>query len=592
MAGTLAITIVVGSIGMSGTKAYADVTASQKEEVIYIMTDASGSVSTVDAVNIFGKGSVTDYGTYSSVKMLNTTDSIKQDGDKVAFSTDKDKVYYQGTMENAEIPWNIKFTYTLDGKEIAPEDLAGKSGKLTIGIKIDKNNKCEESFYEAYALQAALTLDTEKCTNIQADGATIANVGADKQISYTILPGKGLDAEITADVTDFEMDAATINGIKLNLDMDIDDDELMDKVTDIMDAAKKLDKGAAKISDGTSDLLDGGNSLSDGASTLYEGVDSLNDGIGSLNEGVTSMQSAINKVNKNSKSLTDGSATVKEGINNAYKGVNALTKSLSYDSYKATMKANGLDVDQLQAGNTQAITTLTAQVTELSETLKQIQSIPGYEQSQEYQAQAAQIQAQVESLKNIITLLQGNNGALTGTSQYLDTAGKGASKLESGLKKMKTSYATLDTGINNYTDGVGAIADAYGKIVSGSSSLASGSKDLLDGSVTLKDGASDLYDGIGTLKDGTDELKDGTGEFYDKTKDMDTQVEDAVDDMIDSVSGGDYETVSFVSDKNENVEAVQFVIKTSAIEKEEETVEASVDDEKLNVWQKFIKLFK
>lgn len=43
---------------------------------------------------------------------------------------------------------------------------------------------------------------------IQADGATIANVGADKQISYTILPGKGLDAEITADVTDFEMEAA------------------------------------------------------------------------------------------------------------------------------------------------------------------------------------------------------------------------------------------------------------------------------------------------------------------------------------------------------------------------------------------------
>lgn len=43
---------------------------------------------------------------------------------------------------------------------------------------------------------------------IQTDGATIANVGADKQISYTILPEKGLDAEITADVTDFEMDAA------------------------------------------------------------------------------------------------------------------------------------------------------------------------------------------------------------------------------------------------------------------------------------------------------------------------------------------------------------------------------------------------
>ncbi len=65
-----------------------------------------------------------------------------------------------------------------------------------------------------------------------------------------------------------------------------------------------------------------------------------------------------------------------------------------------------------------------------------------------------------------------------------------------------------------------------------------------------------------------------------------------MNDMIDSVSGGDYETVSFVSDKNGNVEAVQFVIKTSAIEKEEETMETATDDEKLSVWQKFIKLFE
>ena len=42
----------------------------------------------------------------------------------------------------------------------------------------------------------------------------MANVGSNKQISYTILPGKGLDAEVTADVKDFEMDAVTINGVK------------------------------------------------------------------------------------------------------------------------------------------------------------------------------------------------------------------------------------------------------------------------------------------------------------------------------------------------------------------------------------------
>ena len=263
-----------------------------KEEVIYIMTDAAGGVKSVEAVNIFGKGEVTDYGDYSEVKMLNSTDAIEQSGDKVSFNADQDKIYYQGTMENAQIPWNIKITYKMDGKEVAPEDLAGASGALTIHVAITENDKCNDTFYDNYALQAAFTLDTNKCENIVADGATLANVGADKQISYTVLPGKGLSADITADVTDFEMDAATLNGVKLNLNVDIDDDELMDQVDEIMDAAKDLNDGASELSDGSSDLLDGSDSLMDGAQALFDGVDSLDDGIGSLNDGVMTMQKA------------------------------------------------------------------------------------------------------------------------------------------------------------------------------------------------------------------------------------------------------------------------------------------------------------
>lgn len=50
-----------------------------------------------------------------------------------------------------------------------------------------------------------------------ADGATVANVGSNKQLAYTILPNKGADIEITADVKNFEMSGIAINGIKLNL---------------------------------------------------------------------------------------------------------------------------------------------------------------------------------------------------------------------------------------------------------------------------------------------------------------------------------------------------------------------------------------
>ena len=658
MAGVLTCAVVMGNTGVMALRVSAsDVKNSKKEEVIYVITDAQGNVQMVDAVNIFGKGAVTDYGDYSSVKMLNSTEEIQMEDGKVSFTTDLNKLYYQGTMENAQLPWNIDISYTLDGASIAPEDLAGKSGALKIHIKITQNEECTSNFYDNYALQASLTLDTERCDNICADGATLANVGSDKQISYTVLPGKGLDAEITADVVDFEMDAVEINGIRLNLNIEIDDAELMDKVNEIMDAAKDINGGATKLSDGTGDLLSGSSDLCDGTDTLYDGTSTLKDGTSNLKDGIDEMQTALDTLNAQSSTLTDGSAEVltalttiqsslsdvsmsaedletltessaaiKKGITSAYKGAKQLSASLSYDSYAAAMKEGGLDLEQLQTANTNAIGTLSAQIEELSKSLEMIKSIPGYDKDAAYAAQAAQLEAQINSLSQMVTLLGANNAALGGTSQYFDTVSAGAQSLVDGLAELKTSYAafdkaigdlvdslsdltvnlsslktgidslvesytTLDTGIGDYTDGVASIVTAYTKIVDGAASLLDGTKDLYDGAESLKQGTSDLYDGIVTLNDGAVELSDGTKEFYEKTDGMDSEIEDQIDEMLDSITGGDSEVVSFVSDKNEDVTSVQFVIKTSAIEKED-VVETVVEEtQKQSFWQKLLQLF-
>lgn len=643
-AGTLSAAIVITNIGMSGGTVYAaDVPQTGKEEVVYIITDASGKTDSVNVVNIFGKGDVTDYGNYSTVKMLNTTDAISQSGDQVTFSSDKDKVYYQGTLDQAELPWNIAITYELDGKKIKPKELAGKSGKLKMHIAVTKNEQADSDFYDQFALQAAFTLDTEKCENITADGATIANVGANKQISYTVLPGKGLDAEITADVTDFEMEAAAINGVKLDLDIDIDDAELMDKVSEIMDAADQLNDGAGELSDGTSQLKDGGSSLLSGVDSLNSGAASLNEGMESLSSGTTQMQSALDTLHAQSaqltggsgqmllalqtiqaelsnvsvtteqlKQLTDSSLAIRQGIADAYNGAVELQKSLSADSYKAAMKANGLDVDALQAGNAQAVDTLSEQIASLSASVEQLKNIPGYESSEVYQAQAAQLEAQIESLNQILVLLKGNSAAINGTSQYFSAASDGAARLVDGLARlnesytafdaaiaemadtlsgmvvkvntMKTgmnelvdSYKNLDSGIEAYTDGVAEITAAYTQIVNGTTTLVSGSRELAGGASDLKQGTADLYDGIVSVDDGAVQLSDGTNEFYTKTSDMDTQVETQIDDMLDEISGGDDPVESFVSAKNMDVASVQFVIKTGEIKKE--TVEETKTEE-------------
>lgn len=60
------------------------------------MTDAEGKVQNLNVVNIFGSGSVTDYGDYTGVKMLTTNDPITQNGDEITFTTDAERVILSG----------------------------------------------------------------------------------------------------------------------------------------------------------------------------------------------------------------------------------------------------------------------------------------------------------------------------------------------------------------------------------------------------------------------------------------------------------------------------------------------------------------
>ena len=157
--------------------AVADEPSTEKEEVVYANTDANGNVRGVYVVNIFAGGDIVDYGDYTEVKVLNTTDELRQSGDKITVSTDAESLYYEGTMKSRDLPWDIDIRYTLNGEKITPEELAGKSGEIEINLGFHQNTACDSSFFDRCALQTTMTLDTEKCKNIVANGATMAIVG-------------------------------------------------------------------------------------------------------------------------------------------------------------------------------------------------------------------------------------------------------------------------------------------------------------------------------------------------------------------------------------------------------------------------------
>lgn len=629
----------------SVSPALAAAPASAKEEVIYVTLGADGAPKSAYVVNSFAGGEITDYGDYTSVKMLNVNDPIKQDGDTITISSAAEKVYYQGELAEAEIPWNVSLRYYLDGNEYTAEELAGKSGELKIKFQITENTDCPGTFFDDYALQASVSLDTNQCRNITAADSTIANVGSTKQLSYTILPGKGLDTEITADVTDFEMSSISINGIHLNLNVEIDDAELKDKVDELIDAVAELDDGAVKLSDGSGELLDGSSSLVGGASSLHSGSTALDQGVASLQSGLRTVQKGLSTLDSQSSTLTDGSSEFKEALGTLQTAVDSFSASeedltelvtssgqikqalsdlstgaatlqanLGYAQYKALMAQNGLNIDDLTAGNLSAISTING----YEALLEQLGKNPAYKETVD-QYKPALLQAAGQ----ITTLLGANNAAISGMESYLNgvtgelptltgglaelstqyetfdtaistlvtslgTMTGSLSELADGINQLVTAYEELDTGIGSYTDGVAQLAAGYSQIMTGVSSLAKGSKELVSGTGKLYDGTAALYDGVVTLCDGAAEMSEGTGEFRTETSDMDEQIDEQIDSILETIGGSMEDPVSFVSKKNTNVESVQFVIRTDAIETEE-VEETEVETEKETSFEQKLK---
>lgn len=626
------------------TTAYADVNANNKEENVYINLKDDGSVEGIYVVNEFDAGNqttITDYGKYSSVLNLSTNEEIKVNGDMITFNTDDNGMfYYQGNMESTKIPWNIDISYYLDDKEVQASSLAGKSGKLKIAISIKDNEDMEDTFFDNYLLQMTATFNSEKCKDIVSEQATIANVGDTKQLTYTILAGGNSEFTIEADVTDFEMDPITINAVPMNISIDDID------VSDLKDSLIKLRDGVAKIDDGSSDLYSGSKDLSSGTKSLLDGTNSLSSGAEKLQNGSKTLKEAMDTLNSNSFSLTNGSKEVLNALNT----INSALDSLNEASNQVQQLVEGSNkfasgMEELAQGNTKIYNEVNPILEVVREKLAQIKDTNFKEEfdsitnKEDYLNAYNDAKAKLaenpddEALKMYIALFDhiieiankyDKNVTSAGSQahekieeeykkicalddgidaqhkaiQELNNAYKNElnpaieklpsllsklTELKTALNTLVNSYATLDSGINSYTG-------AYEQIVKGYQTLYSGIGDLEKGVESLNTGTKTLYDGTVSLEDGAEELNDGTSEMRDKTKNIDTEVDDKINNMLDEFKNTDYKPESFASSENGEINAVQFVMKTKGIEINNE-VQEEVKEEHLNFFQKIIRLF-
>ena len=257
-----------------------DTEAAGKEEVVYINLDAAGAVTTVDVVNIFDMpqgGRIVDHGDYATVRNMTTADELTLADGTVTADVGPGKLYYEGRLENVPIPWDVSIRYFLDGQEMDAADLAGASGALEIRLAAERNGACAGTFFDDYALQISFTLDGDRCDNIAAPGATVANVGGDKQLTYTVLPGVGADISFTADVRDFEMDQIAINGVRLSLDVPLGDGSVPDGLDRAGAAILDLDRGLFSLENDLAALTGQSKDLTDSLSAAQAALDELGD---------------------------------------------------------------------------------------------------------------------------------------------------------------------------------------------------------------------------------------------------------------------------------------------------------------------------
>lgn len=339
-----------------------------KDESVYLLSDANGSVyKTIVSdhlANADGAATIEDQSNLSDIKNVKGDEEFKQDGDKLTWQADGSDIYYQGTTDE-EAPVSQKVTYYLDGKEIAPADLAGKSGKVTIHFDYTNNSSYKENVNGKdvevkvpFAAVTAMVLD-DNFTNVEVTNGKVQSNGDGNIVIGYALPGikdslgvedsdfiDDLDIpeyfEVSADVENFKLSTAmtlVANAGSMVSMSTGDSSSLDDMINDLTDATTQLKNGSSDLADGLDTLQSSLADYASGMSELYsksgdlgKGVDTLNSSAKSISSGLKTLDKALN-TKMSDKEKTAASKTASAAVDKEFK--NGKTEEVAKQIYSA-----------------------------------------------------------------------------------------------------------------------------------------------------------------------------------------------------------------------------------------------------------------
>ena len=415
-----------------------------KDESVYLISDANGNVNKTIVVdhlkNKDKKDTLEDASNLSDIENVKGKEKFTQSGDKLTWQAGGKDIYYQGTATE-EPPVTQKVTYYLDGKEISPEDLAGKSGKVKICFDYTNTTSYTETVNgEKQTVSVPFAAITGLVLGDGFENIEVTNGKAEVSDSSSVVLGYALPGlkdslgikdgdldgdvnipeymEMTADVENFSMPAAmtfVVNASDYVSTDGIDTSDLDDMINDLKDASTQLQDGSKTLAEGTDTLADGLSTLQSKLGTFASGVGTLQSGLKTYTDGVSTLSGGLNTLGNSTGALVSGADKLNSGAGQLASG-------------SATLK-DGLK-------------TYTDGASQLNTGLNQLNDNTG-------------------SLATGVTSL--NDGAKT-LSDGINAANKGAAGVSAGAAQLKTSIDTAKTGADSLTAGAKQVDEGVDKL--------------------------------------------------------------------------------------------------------------------------------
>jgi putative membrane protein len=536
-------------------------------ETVYVETDAEGNVlsmiSSVYITNLSGAETVTDSTTLTNIKNVLGSESPAVDGTNVTFKAEGEDVCYQGEA-SGELPFTISLKYYLDGVQMKPDEIAGKSGRVRIEVNCESTLKKtvetdgeEKEMNVPFSVIGMMTLD-EDCTGLASD-AKISSQAGTTTIMAVMLPGLAESLEIEnsdkikesfyveMNTESFELGKCTFIGMTGIIDENdlsgIDDietlltaiDEINSASTSLYKGAKRLRNGASTLNDGINEYISGVTTASDGMSQIVSGAAQLDEGTGQLSSGMNTFAESIDKI---VEKVDEAKAKLEE-LQDPSSDVDARILAMLEDEINKALEGKEEEVKE-----------------EVRKTV--YDSLSGTDLSEEEKNAIADQAADAVNLSDIsLNIDQNVANEIRMAILELDSVKKAIAKLE----ELISAADELADGANQLADGASEVSSGTYKLYEALKELDEGLTLLGDNGTQLADGTKQLYKGLDTLTDGLKTVStEGLSKIVEETDGIKVSLskKDALIELSESYTA--------FSSAAENVNgSVQFLITTEAI---------------------------